>query len=385
MKIYLDNNATTRICREAAEEISSALDEFGNPSSIHSYGRAARKIIDKARSRVAAAIGAGAEKEIIFTSGGTESDNIAIAGTLKKHPGKKHIITSRIEHHAVLNIFKYYEKNGYEVSWIDPGSDGRLDTEKVIDRIGEDTALVSIMAANNETGVIQPIENIANEIKNNFPEVIFHTDAVQYFGKEKLNAAELEADLITLSGHKIHGPKGIGALYIKKGVKVDNIVFGGHHERGVRPGTENVPFIAGMGKAAEIASRELESGENYTHIKQLKEKLAEGLLKIPGEVRINGSQDNSLVNTLNISFKNIEGESIIMMLDSVGIAVSSGSACTSGSLEPSHVLSAMGIDPVIAQGSVRFSLSKFNTEEEIDYVIKQTRPIVKKLRAISPL
>jgi cysteine desulfurase len=259
-----------------------------------------------------------------------------------------------------------------------------VDTEQILSELREDTALVSIMAANNETGAIQPVGNIVKKVKKISPRTVFHTDAVQFFGKEQLNAVEFDADLITISGHKIHGPKGIGALYVKNGVKIDNIVFGGHHERGIRPGTENVSFIAGLGKAAEAVSHQ-QAGKDYRRIEELREMLIGGLLNIPGEVIINGSPDKSLVNTLNVSFKNIEGESVIMMLDSVGIAVSSGSACTSGAVEPSHVLSAMGIDPVTAQGSVRFSLSKYNTKEEIAYVIKQAGPIVKKLRDISPL
>ncbi len=381
MKVYLDNNATTPVAPEVMDEMAGAMKIFGNPSSLHQFGVRARHIVEEARSRLAAALGCS-EEEIIFTSGGTESDNLAIRGALK-NTEKRHIITSAVEHHAVHNTFNELGKQGYELSRIGVDSNGVLVAGELERALREDTALVSVMLANNETGAVQPVREIVPLIRETSPGAVIHTDAVQAFGKLDFNVKDLGVDLLSVSAHKINGPKGAGALYIRKGVKVKHLVSGGHHERNIRPGTENVAGIAGLGKAAELAVP-LKAGV-IEKMKSLKQRLIEGVREKVDNIRVNGDPENTLCNTVNISFNNVEGESVIMMLDMEGIAVSTGSACTSGSLEPSHVLKAMGVDPVAAQGSIRFSMGKYTTEEEIEYLLEQLPPVILRLRKMSPL
>ncbi len=381
MKVYLDNNATTPVSDEVKKEMIFAIDIYGNPSSLHQFGVEARNIVEKARRRVAETLGCDGQ-EIIFTSGGTESDNLAVRGYLKT-TSKKHIITSATEHHAVYNIFNELEKEGYRVTRIGVDKNGTVDINQLKEELTEDTAIVSIMLANNETGTVQPVGEIVSAVKSMFPHIIVHTDAVQALGKLKFSVKELGVDLLSVSAHKINGPKGIGALYIKKGVRIKHLVSGGHHEKNVRPGTENVAGIAGFGCAAEIAVSKIDEVNDI--LEKLKLKLIKGVKEKIKNIKINSDAEKTLSNTVNISFNNVEGESIIMMLDMDGIAVSTGSACTSGSLEPSHVLKAMGVDPVAAQGSIRFSMGKYTTEEEIDYLLEKLPPVIERLRKMSPL
>ncbi|MFC1726834.1 cysteine desulfurase NifS [candidate division KSB1 bacterium] len=378
--IYLDNNATSMVAPEVLEEMLPYFKEYyGNPSSMHNFGGQVEKKIEEAREKVAALIGAE-PFEIIFTSCGTESDNTAINSAVRQNPDKKHIITTRVEHPAVLSYCSFLEKNGYKITYLDVDKKGNLDLNQLENLITDNTALVTIMYANNETGVIFPIEEIGKIVKSR--EVFFHTDGVQAVGKINLNMRENTVDMLTLSGHKIHAPKGIGALYVKRGTKFRPFIIGGHQERNRRGGTENVPYIIGLGKAAELSKKHMES--ESPRIKALRDKLENGLVdKIEGAL-INGDRRNKLSNTLNVSFEYIEGEAILLHMDDRGIAASSGSACTSGSLEPSHVLRAMGIPYTAAHGSIRFSLSRYNTEDEIDYVIEILPPIIEKLREISP-
>lgn len=343
----------------------------------------ARNIVEKARRQVSESLGCDAD-EVIFTSGGTESNNIAIQGYLK-FAKKKHIITSKIEHHAVLNVLKNFQKNGYEVRWIDVDKYGVVKVDEVIRALKDDTAFISIMMANNEVGTVQPIKEIVKRVKEYSQKIIIHTDAVQAFGKVHFNVKDIGVDMLSISAHKINGPKGVGALYIRKGLKIKKLFFGGHHERGLRAGTENVAGIAGFGVASKEAIGNLK--ENNIKLWKLRDRLQKGIEENIKNIKINSPSvsSSSLSNTLNISFRNVEGESIIMMLDMEGIAVSTGSACTSGTLEPSHVLLAMGVDAATSQGSIRFSLSKYNTSEEIDYVIEKLPPIIERLRKMSPL
>ena len=381
-KVYLDHNATTPTDPEVLEAMLPGYkDKFGNASSIHSFGREARAAIDEAREKVAKLIGAK-DGEIVFTSGGTESDNFAIKGVAYANTDKgNHIITSSIEHQAVLNVCKYLEKSGFKVTYLPVDKYGLIDPEEVARAIISQTILITIMQANNEVGTIEPIEEIGKIAREK--EVCFHTDAVQAVGKIPVNVNELNVDLLSLSGHKFYGPKGIGALYIRKGTKIDSLIQGGHHERHHRAGTENVPGIVGLGKAAEISSRDLE--KEAQHLINLRDRLSSGITERIGHARLNGHPTKRLPNTLNMSFEFVEGESMIINLDLKGIAVSTGSACTSGTLEPSHVLSAMDVPPAIAQGSLRFSLGKGNTEEDIEYVLKVLQEIVSRLRSMSPL
>ena len=381
-RIYLDHNATTPTHTEVVKAMLPYYDEvYGNPSSIHQFGQEARKAIEEAREKVANFIGAKAE-EIVFTSSGTEADNFAIKGSVYRNEKKdKHIITSSIEHHAVLNPFKYLEGNGFKVTFLPVDEYGILNPDDVRSAITDETILISIMYANNEVGTIEPIEEIGKIAKEKG--IIFHTDAVQAVGKLRVNVNELNVDLLSLSGHKIYGPKGIGALYIRKGTKLEPLILGGHHERNRRAGTENVPGIVGLGKAVEIASKDMEK-ENKQLI-YLRDRLWDGIKQKMDSVKLNGHPEKRIPNTLNASFKFIEGESMILNLDMKGIAVSTGSACTSGSLEPSHVLNAMGVDPATAQGSIRFSLGRDNTEEDIDYVLEVLPEIISRLREMSPL
>jgi cysteine desulfurase len=379
MNVYLDNNATTMTAPEVVEAMQAYwTGQYGNPSSVHHFGGQIRKEVARSREAVARLLGASAD-EIVFTSGGSEADNQAIRGTLEAMAGRKrHIITSRVEHPAVRGVFHYLEKQGYRLTEIPVNRDGDLDLAFLEESITPDTAIVSVMWANNETGVIFPIDKIAEMVKARG--AVFHTDAVQAAGKLPIDVRKVPVDLLSISAHKLHGPKGIGALYIRKGTKLTPLIIGGHQEGGKRAGTENVTGIVGMGKAAELALEHL--GEETDRVRALRDKLEKGLLSNCKGAVVNGR--HRLPNTLNISFEFIEGESILIMLDDLGISASSGSACTSGSLEPSHVLRAMGIPFTLAHGSIRFSLSRFNTEKEIDYVIENMPAIVDRLREISP-
>jgi cysteine desulfurase len=381
-KVYLDHNATTPTHPEVVKAMVPYYNKvYGNPSSIHMFGQEARKAVDEAREKVANFIGAKVE-EIVFTSGGTEADNFAIKGIAYRNEKKgKHIITSSIEHHAVMNPCKYLGGKGFNVTFLPVDKCGIVNPDDVKKAITDGTILITIMHANNEVGTIEPIEEIGSIAKEKG--IIFHTDAVQSVGKTRVNVDGLNVDLLSLSAHKIYGPKGIGALYIRKGTKIEPLILGGHHERNRRAGTENVPGIVGLGKAIEIALQNMEE-ENKKEV-HLRDKLWDGLNQKIDSIKLNGHPEKRIPNTLNISFKFVEGESIILNLDLQGIAVSSGSACTSGSLEPSHVLSAMGVDSATAQGSVRFSLGRDNTQEDIDYVLQVLPDIVSRLRAMSPL
>ena len=378
--IYVDNNATTKVAPEVFEAMLPYLQEdYGNPSSMHTFGGKVDRNIKEARTSVASLLGAAPE-EIVFTSSGTESDNTAIWAAIQSNPDKKHIITSRVEHPAVKNLFEYLSKNGYRVTFIPVDSKGRLDMDYLYENLTDNTAIVTIMWANNESGVIFPIEKISQIVKE--IGAVFHTDAVQAVGKIPIDLNKIDVDMLSLSGHKLHGPKGVGALYIRKGTKFSPFLIGGHQESGRRGGTENVASIVGLGKASELAADYME--EENTRVKQLRNKLESELLKqIPNTI-INGDRENRLPNTTNVSFEYVEGESILLMMDELGICASSGSACTSGSLEPSHVLRAMGVPFTAAHGSIRFSLSIYNTEEEIDFIIEKLPPIIKRLREMSP-
>lgn len=378
--IYFDNNATTQVAPEVLEEMLPYLEKYyGNPSSMHTFGGHLRKKIEEARAKVAELINADPE-EIIFTSCGTESDNTAIMSAIESYPQKRHVITSRVEHPAVLNFCKHLARKGWRVSYIPVDSLGRLDMDAFLKAIDDDTAIVSIMYANNETGVIFPIEEIGNILRQR--KIIFHTDAVQAVGKIPIDVKKLPVDMLSMSGHKIHAPKGVAALYVRKGTRFYPYIIGGHQERGRRAGTENVASIIGFGKACELAKRHLDSDSGY--IRKLRDKLENSLLNSCPDCQVNGDRANRIPNTTNISFKYVEGESILLRLDDYGICASSGSACSSGSLEPSHVLRAMGAPYTAIHGSIRFSLSRYNTEEEVDTVIKIMPSIIKELRLISP-
>jgi len=381
-RIYLDHNATTPVHPEVLEAMLPYYrDKFGNASSVHSYGREAREAIDEAREQVAELIGAD-PREIVFTSGGTESDNCAIKGVafLNKDKGN-HIITSAIEHHAVLNTCKYLERKGFEVTYLRVDEYGVVDLNQLVDSITDRTILITIMHANNEIGTIQPLEEIGRIAKERG--IPLHTDAVQTVGKIPLSVDELQVDLLSLSGHKIYGPKGVGALYVRRGMRLEKLIHGGHHERNRRAGTENVPGIVGLGKAAQLALKNMD--REREHLWKLSERLKEGIMKRVEFVRQNGHPQNRIPNTINLSFEFVEGESIVLGLDMHGICVSTGSACTSGSLEPSHVLMALGVPPELAHGSVRFSLGSGNTEEEMDYTVEKVAEVVERLRMMSPL
>jgi cysteine desulfurase len=378
--VYVDNNATTRVAPEVLEAMLPYFSEFyGNPSSMHFFGGQVQKKVNEARERVADFLGAE-PSEIVFTSCGTESDNAAIFGTLDSYPEKRHFITSRVEHPAIMNVSSYLNRKGYRTTEVCVDREGRLDLDELKESITDNTAIVSIMYANNETGAIFPIEEIGEIVKSRG--IPFHTDAVQAAGKIPLNMKKSTVDLLSISGHKLHAPKGIGVLYIRKGTKFSPFMIGGHQEKGRRGGTENVPYIIGLGKACELAKIHLE--EENTRIRALRDYLEAKILeKIPNTL-INGDRRSRLPNTLSVSFEYVEGESILLLLSDLGICASSGSACTSGSLEPSHVLRAMGVPFTAAHGSIRFSLSIYNTKEEMDYIIEHTPPIIQRLRDISP-
>ncbi|MFR8275937.1 MAG: cysteine desulfurase NifS [Desulfovibrio fairfieldensis] len=378
--IYLDNNATTAVAPEVLAAMLPYLGElYGNPSSMHSFGGQVGEAVDTARERIAALLGAGPD-EIIFTSCGSESDNTAIWSALQTQPEKRHLITTRVEHPAVLNVVQYWERQGYHVTLLGVDGKGRLDLDEYAAALSDDTALVSIMFANNEVGDIYPIQAMAEMAKERG--ILFHTDAVQAVGKTPIDLRHLPVDMLSLSGHKIHAPKGIGVLYVRKGVRFRPFLCGGHQDRGRRAGTENVPYIVGLGMAAQLSSDHMQ--EERVNVARLRDKLENGLLERIPDCMVNGDVENRLPNTSNIAFKNVEGEAILLMLDRLGICASSGSACTSGSLEPSHVLRAMGVPFNYAHGSVRLSLSRYTTEEDVDYVIENFPGVIETLRAISP-
>ena len=378
--VYVDNNATTKVAPEVLEVMLPYFSEYyGNPSSMHFFGGQVQKKVDEARAKVADFLGAE-PSEIVFTSCGTESDNAAILGTLDSYPEKRHLITTRVEHPAVGNVSTYLGRKGYRVTELSVDREARLDLDELRESLTDETVLVTIMYANNETGVIFPIEEIGEIVKARG--IPFHTDAVQAAGKIPLNMKKSKVDMLSISGHKLHAPKGIGVLYIRKGTKFSPFMIGGHQEKGRRGGTENVPYIIGLGKACELAKKHLD--EENTRIKSLTDYLEAKLLeKIPNTL-VNGDRIHRLPNTVSVSFEYVEGESILLLLSDLGICASSGSACTSGSLEPSHVLRAMGVPFTAAHGSIRFSLSIYNTKEEMDYIIEHLPPIIQRLRDISP-
>ncbi len=378
--VYMDNNATTRVAPEVLEEMVPFLSEYyGNPSSMYSFAEIVGKKIDEARERVANLLGTS-PAEIIFTSCGTESDSTAINAAIKANPGKRHIVTTRVEHPAVKNLFEHLGKNGYRVSFVPVDSQGVLDLDYLYDHLTTDTAIVSVMWANNESGVIFPIEEIAEKLHD--LGIVFHTDAVQAVGKIPIDLNNVPVDMLSLSGHKLHGPKGIGALYLRKGTKFAPFLIGGHQEKGRRGGTENSASIVALGKACQLAGDHIEI-EN-TSVRQLRDHLEKSLLERIPQAKVNGVPDQRLPNTTSIGFEAVEGEAVLLRMNQLGICASSGSACTSGSLEPSHVLRAMGVPFTRAHGSIRFSLSVYNTAEEVDYVIEHLPPIIEQLRNLSP-
>lgn len=378
--IYVDNNATTKVDPAVVEAMVPFYTEYyGNPSSMHAFGGNVARSVSQAREQVASLINASPD-EVIFTSCGTESDSTAIWATISSIPDKKHIITSRVEHPAVKNLYEHLAKKGYKVTFVPVDRQGSLDLDFLYDHLTDDTALVSIMWANNETGVIFPMDEIAQA--TNDRGIILHTDAVQAVGKIPVDVQQTPVDLLSLSGHKIYAPKGVGALYVRKGTRFTPFLIGGHQEKGRRGGTENVATIVGLGKASMLAKDLLKTG--MTEVGRLRDKLEQGLISRVQNAMVNGQTASRLPNTTNISFEYIEGESILLMMNELNICASSGSACTSGSLEPSHVLRAMGIPFTAAHGSIRFSLSHYNTEEEMDFIIEKMPPIIDRLRNMSP-
>ena len=378
--VYVDNNATTKVAPEVLEEMLPYFSEYyGNPSSMHLFGGQVARKVNEARERVADLLGAD-PSEIVFTSCGTESDNAAILGTFDSYPEKRHFITTRVEHPAVGNVSTYLSRKGKHVTELSVDREGRLDLDELKESMTDQTALVSIMYANNETGVIFPIEEIGEIVKEKG--ISFHTDAVQTVGKIPIDLKKSTIDMLSLSGHKLHAPKGIGVLYIRKGTKFSPFLIGGHQEKGRRGGTENVPYIIGLGRACELAKKNMEN-EN-TRVRALRDYLEKKILEKVPNTLVNGDRIHRLPNTLSVSFEYVEGESILLLLSDLGICASSGSACTSGSLEPSHVLRAMGVPFTAAHGSIRFSLSIYNTKEEMDYIIEHLPPIIQRLRDISP-
>ena len=376
--IYLDNNATTKVDEKVLEEMLPFLEQdYANPSSMYDFAKKPAAAIREARVKVRDFLGAKNEKDIYFTSCGSESANTAIKGVLNCNREKRHIITTSVEHPAVLNTYKEFEKQGYEVDYIGVNSQGELNIEEFKSKLRKDTALVSIMYANNETGVIYPVEEIGDYIKSHSPETRFFVDAVQAGGKLPINVKDTNIDLLGISGHKFHAPKGVGALYVKPDVRLTPLINGG-----LRAGTENVPYIVALGKAAELAQDALQF--ELTEVKRLRDRLEEGILKNVFNARLNTSIKNRVPNTSNIGFEYVEGELILLHLSDIGVCASSGSACTSGSLEPSHVLRAMGIPFTALHGSIRFSLSRFTTEKEIDFVVEHMPAIMDKLTSISP-
>ena len=382
MKIYADNAATTKMSRTAIEAMLPYMSEiYGNPSSLHSEGQAAAEALADARERIANRLGCSA-REIIFTSGGSEADNQAIvtAARLGEKKGKKHIISTAFEHHAVLHALEALEKQGFEVTYLPINDNGIVKVEDVKNAIRPETCLVTVMYANNEIGTIQPIAEIGAVCRE--AGVLFHTDAVQAAGHLEINVEEEKIDMLSLSAHKFHGPKGIGVLYAKKGIILQNLIYGGAQERGKRAGTENIPAIMGMAAAFDDACDKI--AENSEKLTKMRNRLIEGLCEIPHSI-LNGDADKRLPGNVNVCFEGIEGESLLLLLDDKGIAASSGSACTSGSLDPSHVLLALGRPHEVAHGSLRLSLCEENTDEEIEYIIESVKDVVSLLRGMSPV
>lgn len=378
--VYMDNNATTKVAPEVLEEMLPYFSEYyGNPSSMHTFGGNVGMKLKEARSKVAGLLGAQPE-EIIFTACGTESDNTAIWAALRANPEKKHIITSKVEHPAVINLAEYLMRHNYRITFVPVDNHGHLDVDFLYDSLTDDTAVVSLMWANNETGVIFPVEEIARRVKARG--IVFHTDAVQAVGKIPINMGDNAIDMLSLSGHKLHAAKGVGALYVRRGTKFAPFLMGGHQEHGRRGGTENVASIMGLGKAAELAGQLMD--EENGRVRRLRDKLESELVRRIPNAMVNGDPDNRLPNTTSVAFEFVEGEAILLLLDEFNICASSGSACTSGSLEPSHVLRAMDVPFTAAHGSIRFSLSVYNTEEEIDLVIDKLPGIIDRLRKLSP-
>lgn len=382
MFVYADNAATTRIAPQVLDAMLPYLkEEYGNPSTLYKLGREAKIAIEKAREQVAQVIGAKAE-EIFFTGSGTEADNMALKGVLygPAGKGKKHLITTKIEHHAILHTAMALEKEGFQATFLDVDKNGRVDLEELKQAITPDTALVSIMAANNEVGTIQPIEEIGKICREKG--VLFHTDAVQAFGHMPLDVNKMNIDLLSLSAHKINGPKGSGALYIRRGLGLRPVIEGGGQERNRRSGTENVAGIVGLGQAAQLAMETME--EESARLKALAKKLTDGVLQIP-ETILTGDPENRLPGACSFAISAIEGESLVLYLDMEGICTSTGSACSTGSLDPSHVLMAIGLSHEVSHGSLRVTLGRFNTEEEVDYIIETLPKVVEKLRSMSPV
>jgi cysteine desulfurase len=380
--IYFDNNATTRIEPQAYEAMAPYLTElYGNPSSIHSFGSRVGRALDHARTQVAGLLGAGDEVEVLFTSCGSEGDNTAIRGILEGSPEKRHFVTTAVEHPAVLGLGQHLEKKGYRVTWLGVNEDGMLDLDELRDSLSDDTALVSIMYANNETGVAFPVREAGEIVKARG--IPFHVDAVQVPGKIELDVKNSPIDLLTVSAHKFHGPKGVGALYVRRGITLRPFIVGGHQERNRRAGTENVAGIVGMGEAAEFTAKDVAAERE--HVGGLRDQLQKSLVSACPGARVNGAKSNRLPNTLNIAFEYLEGESILVLLDEFGICASTGSACTAGSVEPSHVLRAMKVPPQWLQGAVRFSLSRYNTPAEIAFAADKIPGIVQRLQGLSAL
>ena len=381
--VYLDNNATTMTAPEVVDAMLPYFsNKYGNPSSIYDMAHSANDAVKKSREIIAGFLGAADSKEIIFTSCGSESANMAIKGALDVKKNKKHIITTRVEHPCVLNLYKDLEKRGYRVTWVDVDSNGDLDISRLLEAVCEDTALVSVMMANNETGVIYPVDKISEAVKMKNPETKVFVDAVQAAGKVPINVKDTKIDMLGISGHKFHAPKGVGALYIRTGTMISPLIVGGHQERGKRAGTENVPYIAAMARAAQLAKEALE--DENTRVKALRDKLEKGILSNIKNAVLNSKSKNRVPNTTNIGFQYIEGELILLHMNDEGICASSGSACTSGSLEPSHVLRAQGVPFTSLHGSIRFSLSRYTTEQDIDYTLEKLPAIIDKLVKISP-
>ncbi len=381
--VYLDNNATTKVDEKVLEEMLPYFSQYyGNPSSIYEFGGKNSNAIKEAREQMKDFFGAKSSKEVFFTASGSESANMAIRGILSEDKTKNHLITTKVEHPCVLNLHKQLEKEGYKVTYIGVNSAGEINLDELYEAVNERTALVSCMYANNETGTIFPVEKIAEKIKTINPKTKMFVDAVQAAGKININVKDTQIDMMGVSGHKFHAPKGIGALYVKSSTLITPLIIGGHQESGKRAGTENVPFIIGMAKAAQLAKESL----NYemTEVKRLRNKLETGLLSKIYNARLNSSATNRVPNTTNIGFEYVEGELILLNMNDVGICASSGSACTSGSLDPSHVLKAMGVPFTALHGSIRFSLSRYTTEEEIDYTLEKMPVIIDKLTKISP-
>ena len=382
MRVYADNAATTKMSRTAIEAMMPYMDKiYANPSSLHSLGQEAKEVLENARERVAKVLGAQ-PRDIIFTSGGSEADNQAIisAANIGARKGKKHIISTAFEHHAVLHTLDKLKKEGFEITLLDVGEKGLVTPQQVEEAIREDTALVTIMYANNEIGTIQPIKEIGAVCRSKG--VLFHTDAVQAAGHLRIDVEEQNIDMLSLSGHKFHGPKGVGVLYARKGIALSNIIEGGAQEKGKRAGTENIPAIMGMTAALEEAVANIDA--NAEKVSAMRDRLIEGLSRIPHSI-LNGDTENRLPNNVNFCFEGIEGEAMLLLLDDMGVCASSGSACTSGSLDPSHVLLAIGRPHEIAHGSLRLSLCEDNTEEEVEYIINAVTQVIFRLRSMSPV